>query len=70
MKDKLILIVAIIGVVLILLYGELEHDSVVVYDCRLSEISPDFPPEVRDECRKIRLEEYKERQLQKKAISI
>ena len=24
----------------------------VVYDCRLAEISPDFPPEVRNECRK------------------
>lgn len=26
----------------------------VVYDCRLSEISPDFPPEVREQCRKLR----------------
>ena len=26
----------------------------VVYDCRLAEISPDFPPDVRDECRKLR----------------
>jgi hypothetical protein len=26
----------------------------VVYDCRLSEISPDFPPEVRNECRKLK----------------
>ena len=26
----------------------------VVFDCRLSEISPDFPPEVRNECRKMR----------------
>lgn len=26
----------------------------VVYDCSLSEISPDFPPEVRNECRKLR----------------
>lgn len=25
-----------------------------VYDCSLSEISPDFPPEVREECRRIR----------------
>ena len=24
----------------------------IVYDCRLAEISPDFPPEVRNECRK------------------
>lgn len=25
-----------------------------VYDCSLSEISPDFPPEVREECRRKR----------------
>jgi hypothetical protein len=24
------------------------------YDCRMAEISPDFPPEVRNECRKLR----------------
>lgn len=24
----------------------------VIYDCRIAEISPDFPPEVRNECRK------------------
>jgi hypothetical protein len=26
----------------------------VTYDCSLSEISPDFPPEVREQCRKLR----------------
>lgn len=35
---------------IILNYG---HHT-VVYDCRLAEISPDFPPDVRDECRKLR----------------
>lgn len=29
------------------------------YDCSISEISPDFPPEVRDACRKLRSEAYK-----------
>jgi hypothetical protein len=29
----------------------------VAYDCRLAEISPDFPPEVRNECRKM-MKEY------------
>ena len=27
-------------------------------NCELSEISPDYPIEVKDECRKLRLEEY------------
>lgn len=26
--------------------------DVVIYDCRLAEISPDFPIEVREKCRK------------------
>ena len=26
----------------------------IVYDCRLSEISPDFPTEVKEQCRKLR----------------
>jgi hypothetical protein len=37
----------------------------VVYDCRLSEISPDFPPEVRDQCRKLRYENWKQEQQNK-----
>jgi hypothetical protein len=30
-----------------------------LYDCSIAEISPDFPPEVRNECRKLRSEAYK-----------
>lgn len=30
-----------------------------VYNCSLAEISPDFPPEVRNECRKLRSEAHK-----------
>ena len=26
----------------------------ITYDCSISEISPDFPPQVREECRKLR----------------
>ena len=29
-------------------------DSRVTYDCRMAEISPDFPIEVKEECRKMR----------------
>jgi hypothetical protein len=28
--------------------------SVVAYDCSLAEISPDFPVEVKEQCRKMR----------------
>jgi hypothetical protein len=33
-------------------YGHESHG--LMYDCRMAEISPDFPPEVRNECRKLR----------------
>ena len=26
----------------------------VIYNCSISEISPDFPPKVREECRRLR----------------
>lgn len=29
-----------------------------VYNCSLAEISPDFPPHVREECRKLRRNSY------------
>jgi hypothetical protein len=35
------------------------QDRVRVYNCDMSEISPDFPIEVKEECRKLRLEEWK-----------
>lgn len=36
------------------LLNTLTPQRVVVYDCQLSEISPDFPIEVREACRKMR----------------
>ena len=33
-------------------YGHQSHG--IMYDCRMAEISPDFPPKVRNECRKLR----------------
>ena len=31
-----------------------------VYDCSLSEISPDYPVEVKNECRKLRAKNFQE----------
>ncbi len=54
---SLIILTAVIALVVVLRYAD-EIDGVVtrkvVYDCRLAEISPDFPPDVRNECRKLR----------------
>ena len=29
----------------------------VIYDCRLAEFHPDFPPSVKEECRKLRIDQ-------------
>jgi hypothetical protein len=46
----------------ILLFSNFGKNRTVVYDCRMSEISPDFPIEVKEECRKLRLEHYQQEQ--------
>lgn len=56
--DRLILIVAILATIFILIFMETNNHGVRVYDCSISEISPDYPVEVKQECRRLRLEEY------------
>lgn len=56
MKDKIIVAVLIIIVALIMIYSDVGSNRVVVYDCRIAEISPDFPIKAREECRKLRME--------------
>jgi len=55
MSDLQMAVVSI--VVFILLWGTvielMPRHGVVVYDCRLAEISPDYPVDVKNECRKI-----------------
>lgn len=53
----------IVGVLAIILFViallNIEPNRTVVYDCRLAEISPDYPVEVKNACRKIRYEQWK-----------
>ena len=42
-------------VLMSLLFLALPKPEGRVYDCSLAEISPDFPPEVKAECRRIRV---------------
>jgi hypothetical protein len=53
---------AAIGAILMLgliIFVDYKHPTVVQYDCRLSEISPDFPIDVREQCRKLRATKLK-----------
>jgi hypothetical protein len=54
MKDNLLVAIGFFALVL-LAYALAEDDNephVIVYDCRLAEISPDYPIEVKEACRK------------------
>jgi hypothetical protein len=48
----LVICTIILVVYIVYNYGHQSHG--MIYDCRMVEISPDFPPEVRNECRKLR----------------
>ena len=39
------------------------QDRIVRYDCSLTEFAPDIPNDVRDECRRRRLEAYNQQRL-------
>jgi hypothetical protein len=56
MKDKLVIVLLIILVVLSFYYTLTDDNREVVYDCRMAEISPDFPLKAKEECRKLRME--------------
>ena len=53
MIEKIIFVVLmVIAAYVVINYQPEGH----VYDCRLAEISPDFPIQVREECRKLQRE--------------
>ena len=60
MRDRIIIIIAVIFCVFIMLTSDLGNPRTKIYDCTISEISPDFPIEVKEECRRLR-KEYHEK---------
>lgn len=52
MKD--IIIVILLGIILSMIFLNLPREEGRWYDCTWAEISPDIPPKVKEECRKIR----------------
>ena len=45
-----------VGSIIFLIVGP--SSSVKVYNCSMAEISPDYPVEVKNECRKVRAENF------------
>ena len=64
-KERIGFILLIILVIFIMAWSDFGKQP-RVYDCRMAEISPDFPPEVREECRKLIREELQRENTGKK----
>jgi hypothetical protein len=60
MKETIIVIVGLLLVAIIAVFGDFYAQG-KVYDCTLAEISPDYPIEVKQECRRL-LKEYYEKE--------
>lgn len=63
MKKDIIIVILLATCVSVLIISNFggSYES-KIYDCSLSEISPDYPIEVKQECRKLRYEEFKREQ--------
>ena len=65
MRNYLPVILILLIVVFILFIIGLPRNSEVVYNCSLAEISPDFPLEVKEGCRKLRMDKINENRISK-----
>jgi hypothetical protein len=61
MKENIAVIVALLAIVAAFMYFD-TGEQYRVYDCGMAEWHPDIPNEVKDECRRRALENWKEKQ--------
>ena len=60
LKQRVGLVLLILFVIFVMAWSDFgSTERVRVYNCDMSEINPDFPIEVKEECRKLRLEEWR-----------
>jgi hypothetical protein len=52
--EYIVIIVAFIIAVPLVFLSLPKKGDIIIYDCRLAEISPDYPLEVKEKCRKLR----------------
>jgi len=65
MKEKFLFVIMILFAAFILTFAEFKK-PVRVYDCGMAEWHPDIPIDVRDECRRLRYEQWKKEQEESK----
>ena len=54
---ELLIVAIILPLGFCLTYFTLPRGEVIVYNCSIAEISPDYPVQVKEQCRKQRLEQ-------------
>ena len=52
-RDTVLIIGVVVLLVMLLISTNFGAGRTVVYDCRLAEFHPDFPLDVREQCRKL-----------------
>jgi hypothetical protein len=60
MKESIIVSIGLLLIAIIVVFGDF-YTQGKVYDCTLAEISPDYPIEIKHECRRL-LKEYYEKE--------
>lgn len=70
-RDIFILVAVVFFMIYVIFFTDISNNRVHVYDCGLAEISPDYPIDVKEECRNLRRQEYqKNLENERKAIFI
>jgi hypothetical protein len=61
MRKREILLIAVLMIILFgLLMSNQDMHGIKKYDCSIAEISPDYPLQVKEACRNMRAERYKQ----------
>jgi len=58
-RDILGMTILLVGAFCLLMFDDDRHDM-KKYDCTISELSPDYPVQVKEACRKLRAERQKQ----------
>jgi hypothetical protein len=64
---KNVFVVIVIFLLMFILFN-FEHGKEKVYDCGMAEWHPDIPVQVKEECRRLQYEYYKQNQPQEKRL--
>ena len=65
MKERIIVLILVAVSVAVLIFTDFGQGE-KVYDCRLAEFHPDFPPKIKEECRRLMREHYQYQQEQQR----